>query len=160
MIALDTRLVILLLLSLSPLVEPRYALIASTITGLTIAERLLVALASTFILSLVLPYLIPLIDSTVVELLRHTPLRGLVEAYYRYRIRVARWAKRHEGISLIGLIGFIALPLPFTGMWSGALAGYLLGLSRSRIIVALLCGGLSSIAVILVAVTLASLLLG
>lgn len=39
-----------------------------------------------------------------------------------------------------GLVIFIAIPLPGTGVWTGALAGYLLGLSPLKIIIASLLG--------------------
>ncbi|MDR1453114.1 MAG: small multi-drug export protein [Candidatus Margulisbacteria bacterium] len=39
-----------------------------------------------------------------------------------------------------GLVLFIGVPLPGTGVWTGALAGYLLGLGRRKIILAALLG--------------------
>jgi uncharacterized membrane protein len=43
-----------------------------------------------------------------------------------------------------GLVIFIAIPLPGTGVWTGALAGYLLGLSAVKIIFASLLGTLGA----------------
>ncbi|MDR2429168.1 MAG: small multi-drug export protein, partial [Candidatus Margulisbacteria bacterium] len=39
-----------------------------------------------------------------------------------------------------GLILFVGVPLPGTGVWTGSLAGYLLGLNRRKIILAALLG--------------------
>jgi len=41
-----------------------------------------------------------------------------------------------------GLVIFIGIPLPGTGVWTGSLAGYLLGLNRWKIIIASLLGTL------------------
>ncbi|GBR72578.1 small multidrug export protein [Candidatus Termititenax aidoneus] len=50
-----------------------------------------------------------------------------------------------------GLILFIGVPLPGTGVWTGSLAGYLLGLSRRKIILASLLGTtLAGLAMVLI----------
>ncbi|MDR1323668.1 MAG: small multi-drug export protein [Candidatus Margulisbacteria bacterium] len=50
-----------------------------------------------------------------------------------------------------GLILFIGVPLPGTGVWTGSLAGYLLGLSRRKIILASLLGtALAGLAMVLI----------
>ena len=44
----------------------------------------------------------------------------------------------------IGLILFIGIPLPFTGVWTGSLAAYLLSISRNRSIAGIILGVLIS----------------
>ncbi|GBR75540.1 small multidrug export protein [Candidatus Termititenax persephonae] len=39
-----------------------------------------------------------------------------------------------------GLVLFIGVPLPGTGVWTGSLAGYLLGLDKTKVIIASLLG--------------------
>ena len=39
-----------------------------------------------------------------------------------------------------GLIAFVGIPLPGTGVWTGSLAGYLFGLNKPKIILASLLG--------------------
>jgi uncharacterized membrane protein len=40
----------------------------------------------------------------------------------------------------IGLIIFVAIPLPFTGAWTGAIAAFLLGMKFTHAFLAILCG--------------------
>ena len=40
----------------------------------------------------------------------------------------------------IGLIIFVAIPLPFTGAWTGAIAAFLLGMKFHHAFLAILCG--------------------
>ena len=45
---------------------------------------------------------------------------------------------------LLGLILFIGIPLPFTGVWTGALGGYLLNLKKRDMIIGIILGVLLS----------------
>lgn len=45
-----------------------------------------------------------------------------------------------EKYKMIGLIVFIAIPLPFTGAWTGAIASFLLGIKPIRAVISILCG--------------------
>tara|TARA_Y100001970_G_C14259887_1_gene879351 strand:+ start:201 stop:635 length:435 start_codon:yes stop_codon:yes gene_type:complete len=54
----------------------------------------------------------------------------------------------------IGLILFIGIPLPFTGVWTGSLAAYLLSISRTRSVIGIILGVLiSGIIVTLISLT-------
>ena len=57
-------------------------------------------------------------------------------------------SEKIEKYGTIGLIIFVAIPLPGTGVWTGALAGYLLGLRARDVIIALVIG--NAIATLLV----------
>ena len=50
---------------------------------------------------------------------------------------------------LIGLILFIGIPLPFTGVWTGALASYLFSISRKRSMIGIIIGVLISSIIVL-----------
>ena len=50
---------------------------------------------------------------------------------------------------LMGLILFIGIPLPFTGVWTGALASYLFSISRKRSMIGIITGVLISSIIIL-----------
>jgi len=41
---------------------------------------------------------------------------------------------------MIGLIIFIAIPLPLTGAWTGSIAAFLLGMKPKRSIISVLAG--------------------
>lgn len=73
--------------------------------------------------------------------------QGLREADSR-REKVANWVlertkarsqiiRRYERI---GLIIFVAIPLPFTGAWTGAIAAFLFGMKFHHAFLAILCG--------------------
>lgn len=48
-----------------------------------------------------------------------------------------------------GLLLFVAVPLPATGVWTGAIVAYLFGMDKKRSIPALLLGGLLSNSIVL-----------
>ena len=50
---------------------------------------------------------------------------------------------------LIGLIMFIGIPLPFTGVWTGALASYLFSIPRKKAIFGIIAGVLISATIML-----------
>jgi len=50
---------------------------------------------------------------------------------------------------LMGLILFIGIPLPFTGVWTGALASYLFSISRKRSMIGIIIGVLVSSIIVL-----------
>ena len=45
-----------------------------------------------------------------------------------------------ERYELIGLVLFVAIPLPVTGAWTGSIAAFLCGMKFSRAFLAILCG--------------------
>ncbi len=47
-----------------------------------------------------------------------------------------------EKYGTLGLALFVGVPLPGTGVWTGALAGYLLGLKKRDVVIALALGNL------------------
>ena len=49
-----------------------------------------------------------------------------------------------EKYGTLGLALFVAIPLPGTGVWTGALAGYLLGLKKRDVALALALGNLGA----------------
>ena len=51
---------------------------------------------------------------------------------------------------LLGLILFIGIPLPFTGVWTGALASYLFSISHKKSITGIIIGVLISSIIVLI----------
>lgn len=54
--------------------------------------------------------------------------------------RTRRHGKLVEKYERIGLILFVAIPLPFTGAWTGSIAAFLLGMSFWYAFLAIICG--------------------
>ena len=136
-----------LIYSLIPSVEGRYALLLGVYEGLSPLQSLLVASVGVLILSLVLPYVLPYLDSLMVALskTRSDKVSRAAGVYLWYVGRVRRKANRYVSRwGLVGLVVFIAAPLPGTGVWTGALASYLLGVNKKAALVILSLGGLLS----------------
>ena len=51
-------------------------------------------------------------------------------------------------LKFFGLIIFVGIPLPLTGVWTGSLASYLFGLSKSKSVFAIVCGVLFSSSIV------------
>ncbi len=137
------------LLSLVPTFEGRYAIVYGIGMGYPLWETLLAASLGVLTLSLVLPAFLPYIDRFMLWL-EKTPLRKVAHLYLYYIERVRKKAHPYvEKWGFIGLTIFVAIPLPGTGIWTGALAAYILAVERRQTIPALILGGLLSMAITL-----------
>ncbi|ACS33851.1 COG2426 family protein [Thermococcus gammatolerans] len=135
------------LLSLIPTFEGRYAIVYGIGRGYPLWETLLSASLGVLLLSLLLPLALPLIDRIMLWL-EKTPLRKVAHLYLYYVERARRKAHPYvERWGFIGLTIFVAIPLPGTGVWTGALAAYLLGIEKKQTVPALILGGLLSMAI-------------
>ena len=75
------------------------------------------------------------------KVIRRIPL--LERLYERIVVRVRGKARKYvERYGTLGLTLFIAIPLPGSGVWSGALAAYLLDLKPSQTLIAITLGNL------------------
>ena len=135
------------LLSLVPTFEGRYAIVYGIGRGYPLWETLLSASLGVLTLSLLLPALLPYIDRIMLWL-EKTPLRKVAHLYLYYVERVRKKAHPYvERWGFIGLTIFVAIPLPGTGIWTGALAAYILGIEKKQTVPALILGGLLSMAI-------------
>jgi len=136
------------LLSLIPAFEGRYAVIAARAMGLNSLDALLAASLGAATLSLALPPLLSLIDPLIDRLSesRHGLLKRTASLYERYLDAVRRRGRPYvDRYGIPGLLVFVAIPLPGTGVWTGSLLAYLLGLAWRRTAPTLLAGGILSI---------------
>jgi len=144
----------ILLLSLLPTFEGRYALLIGIAVGLDPLTSFTIASTGVAILAVVLPSVLTFIDdlARAVWNSKYTLISKFSGLYLRYvssvRRRVHKYVDRY---GTIGLILFVAVPLPATGVWTGALGAYLLGMSKWRTVISLLVGGLISNTITLVA---------
>ncbi|NJE84253.1 ligand-binding protein SH3 [Thermococcus sp. CX2] len=138
------------LLSLLPTFEGRYAIVYGIGKGYPLYETLIVASLGVLILSLVLPITLPYLDKLMLWL-EKTPLEKIARLYLYYVERVRKKAHPYvERWGFLGLTIFVAIPLPGTGIWTGALAAYLLGIEKRMAVPALILGGLLSMAITLI----------
>lgn len=153
---MDTRsLIMVFALSLLPTFEGRYAVVVG-MKFTDPVEAIAIACIASIILGMVLAYVMPLIDGVASAMAGSNIgiFRKVGAIYLKYlqnvRRRVEPYVRKY---GFPGLIIFVAIPLPATGIWTGALAAYILGMDRRKTALALVLGGLISIA-ITVSVTL------
>jgi len=135
-------------LAMLPISELRGAIpYAVTIGGLPWQEAYIIAVIGNFVP--VIPILFAI--GTVSDKLRRIPL---FDRFFDWLFaRTRRKGRLIERFEALGLILFVAVPLPVTGAWTGALAAFLFGVRKSLAIPAILAG----ICIAGVVVTLASL---
>ena len=151
------KLVLGFLLGLLPLHEPRYLPIYFVkVLHYPIWLALLFSAIDCVILALLLTAIISRLDRLISRLASsgRGGLKKLARVYLDYkRGLLSRHGRRLELYGPLALLAFVALPVPLTGMWSGAILSLALDLNpRGRFLV-LLAGGLLS--TLLVAATLA-----
>ncbi len=140
---MDFKVLEILALSLTPAFEGRYAVIAGVTLGLSIKYSALIASIGVIILSTTLPLLLARIDEF---LRRNSSLKLASNLYTKYVCNVRRRVERIvDKYGFIGLTLFVAIPLPATGVWTGCLAGLILGVETKRLMLALVLGGMLSI---------------
>ncbi len=128
-----------LLLSLTPGVEPRYAVLLASATGWGAIPAFLLGSLLSVLLAGALVLFMEILDA----LLPRIPLVGTL--WRRYRERVVPKVRPYvERWGVLGLTLFVAVPLPGTGIWTGALAAYILGMGRGKAFLALSLGGIIS----------------
>jgi len=138
---------LVLLFSITPTVEGRYAIIYGIGIGLDPKHVFIVASITIVLLAVALGALIHYIDSLIIGFKdsRYELFRAVYRFYDRYLLRIRRKARPYiEKYGLIGLIVFVAAPLPGTGVWTGALVSYVFGIDRRRTLLGLSLGGVLS----------------
>ena len=107
---------------------------------------------SAYILSVVgnflpIPFLLLFLD-VIDRLIMRTPLSNI---YAKIIERTEKKKKIVEKYGYLGLIAFVAVPLPFTGAWTGSLLAFLLRLNRAKSILCILLGIMTAGVVVLAA---------
>ncbi|MFH1709954.1 MAG: small multi-drug export protein, partial [bacterium] len=117
-------------LAATPIIEVRGAILLGIAYGLPALKNILLC-----VMGSVLPVL-PVLWSlnTLTKILRKNPFwdRFFLWLFARTRAK----SGIIEKYETIGLMLFIATPLPGTGVWTGCVAGYLLGLTWFEIFIA------------------------
>lgn len=119
------------LITLIPGVELRGSILWGLAQGVPLIEVFLIAVLVNILLGSVVLFLLNF-------LLEYALRIKLLERFYNYSIKRIRKNAHHliEKYGLIGLALFIAVPLPGSGSYSGALAAFILGINQKRFFVA------------------------
>ena len=130
---------LIFILSIAPITELRlsipYGILFTdldwkTVYIISIIGNIMIGIFVLFIL----PYMITFISKF-----------SLLEKFYTYCItRTSSKSQIINNLKYVGLIIFVAIPLPFSGVWSGALASNILSLSKYKSILAIIYGVLIS----------------
>lgn len=144
---MNTDMLYLVLLSLIPGFEGRYAVAAGVAMGMSPGEALAAASLGSAALAFGLPRVYPILDGLLTTACRHDEERKrlLCRLYVGYvlkaRVRARGLVERYGAA---GLALFVAIPLPVTGVWTGSVAAYVLGVPRAKATLSLLLGGVAS----------------
>jgi len=122
------------LIALLPVIELRGAIPVGAGMGLHWLPNALVS-----VLGNMLP--VPFILLFIRLVLDFMKARGILPRFVDWlEHKAAKGAAKIEGRALVGLCIFVALPLPGTGAWTGALVASLLGMHRGRALAAIFVG--------------------
>jgi len=117
-----------------PIAELRGGIPVALSMGIGWREAFLICAAGNFLPIVPILYLLGPLESV---LRRWPPMdRFMTRLFARTRRRGAL-VERYEAL---GLIAFVAIPLPVTGAWTGALAAHLFGVRPRYAIPAIICG--------------------
>ncbi len=136
------------IVSLLPGVEPRYGLVVGVVLfNLPLWKALLASTIAALLLSVAVPAAVETAFNALARAARRLEAAGRIHGLLsRLAERSARRAQASiEKYSLAGLVIFVAIPLPLTGIYTGALAAYILGLRGPGVYLALAAGGIASI---------------
>lgn len=135
------------LLALAPISELRGAIPYAFIQG---APLLQAAVMGAAINALVGPIAFTFLETLHLLLYRH--LAWYVSLFDRFVERTRRKVEHKvERYGYWGIFLFVAVPLPFTGAWTGTLGAWLLGLDKKRSLLAVF-GGVALSAIIVTAI--------
>ena len=128
------KLLMTLVLSMTPVLELRGAIPAGIAAGLHPALVYLTAVAGNLLPA---PFIILLIRR-IFDWLRDSPRFGSKVAALERRAHLK--GRVVQKYSLLGLVILVAIPLPGTGAWTGALVAAILGIRLYRALPAILLG--------------------
>ena len=112
-----------------PVIELRGAIpVGVQAYGLSLPEAFVFASAGNILIGVVLVYALPFLEKRV---FRRIPFLAPLFTFFAERTR-RRHSRKIELYAELGLFFLVAVPLPATGAWTGALAAYLFGLKQSK----------------------------
>jgi uncharacterized membrane protein len=103
------------------------------------------SLAGVIVLSIVLPLFLYWIDSYMLKTRYNLIKKLYIKIVERTREKAKPYVQKY---GIPGLIVFVAIPLPGTGVWTGSLAAYLFGVEKRYTIISLVIGGFLSMLII------------
>ncbi len=135
------------LMAASPILECRGAIPYGVLVGLDPATVFLVSLLGNI---LPVPFLLLFLDRFERWVMGMREGNWLRRVYVRYIEKLRKRAKPTiDRYGLLGLMAFVAVPLPLTGAWTASLLSYLLGMKIRRSLAAILVGVLVACVIVM-----------
>lgn len=126
---------VIFLVSLLPLLELRGGILAAGLLQVKMVQAFFICLAGTL---LPIPFIL-LFFRQILEWLKNTRFVKLVK---RIEDRMKKKCRQIEKYKTFGLLVFVAVPLPGTGAWTGAMAAALLGMRFKHALFSIVLGSL------------------
>ena len=126
----------ILILAAVPILEQKAAIPVGIIAGLPVWEVYILTLIGAALPS---PFIIWFIEH-IFQFLRRYPLMDKIITGFETKTRGK--SGNIQKYKLFGLVLFVAIPLPGTGVWTGSLAAVLLGLEKKSAVLAVFMGAL------------------
>ena len=140
--------IFMFLISFVPLLESRYAILYAYYNRIPIHDAYLILTATVIIQSTLLPYLLPRLDGIIIKLSNSgAPLFDKLRTLLLERARKKGEKIKNSKKTYLELFLFVAIPLPGTGIYTGALIYYVLGLDKKKTAATLLLGGLTAMTI-------------
>lgn len=124
----------ILILAAIPIIEQKAAIPIGVIAGLPVWEVYILTLIGAIIPS---PFIVWFIEH-IFKFLRRYPIMDKIIT--KIEDKTQGKSESIQKYKLLGLIIFVAIPLPGTGVWTGSLAAVLLGLEKKSAVMAVFIG--------------------
>ena len=141
--SLPGKLLMTLLISMVPVLELRGALPIATANGLNFWAAIVVSIIGNLI---PVPFILIFIRKIFDWMKRHSKTLGRLVA--RFEARAAKKSGTVEKYEFWGLVVLVAIPLPGTGAWTGALVAAMLDMRVKKAFPAIACGVLIAGAIV------------
>lgn len=138
----EMKLLMTVLISMVPVIELRGAIPAAAAAGLQWYVSIPLAIVGNM---LPVPFILLFIKKIFAWLRAHTRLGSLVDRLERRAEKKMGTVRKFE---VLGLMLFVAIPLPMTGAWTGALVAALMNLKMKTTILALFAGVVIAAAIV------------
>lgn len=126
--------IIIFLVSLFPIVELRGGIVAAKMLGVPLINAYFICLAGNM---LPIPFILIFIKSIFEFLKKFSYTKRIIEKLEKSAFRKSDSIKKKQ---LLGLFLFVAIPLPGTGGWTGALIASLLEIPFNKAFTTILAG--------------------
>ncbi len=126
--------IIIFLISLMPILELRGGLIAASLLDIPIWGAFLVCVLAN---TLVIPFVLFLIEGILGILSKINFLGNLIDNFKKKALKKKDIIEKY---GYLGIMLFVAVPIPGSGAWTGCLLAVLLGLDKKKSFLAALLG--------------------